>query len=268
MRGQPFPPQNEPITSDMKREARPGSERNSLSVLDSGAGGVRSLRPLSLVVLLLSALVAGFVLLDPLGVWLARSLHPAVVRFFEAFTGLGRASWLLWPSVIGAFYLAFLVRYGDWRDRLAARLAHLAAVCGYVFAAIASAGLVVNLLKAAIGRARPEHFDRLGPLAFQPFRFSSEFASFPSGHSATAFAIAASLGAVWPALRCPLLVIAFWIAFSRVATGAHYVTDTIAGALIGLAAAFLWRGWFAEREMIWRLMPDGSYRTRKFGRAP
>jgi len=62
-------------------------------------------------------------------------------------------------------------------------------------------------------------------------------ASFPSGHSASAFAFATAVGAEIPALGLPLRVLAAAVAYSRVHGGAHYPADTIAGSLIGGAAA-------------------------------
>jgi undecaprenyl-diphosphatase len=62
-------------------------------------------------------------------------------------------------------------------------------------------------------------------------------ASFPSGHSASAFAFATAVGSEIPALGLPLRVLAATVAYSRVHGGAHYPADTIAGSLIGGTAA-------------------------------
>jgi len=62
-------------------------------------------------------------------------------------------------------------------------------------------------------------------------------ASFPSGHSASAFAFATAVGSEIPALGLPLRALAAAVAYSRVHGGAHYPTDVIAGSLIGGASA-------------------------------
>jgi undecaprenyl-diphosphatase len=67
----------------------------------------------------------------------------------------------------------------------------------------------------------------------------SQEPSFPSDHSAFAFAIAAALLFGGASLDIPALLLAMLIAFSRVYTGEHYVSDVVAGALIGGAAAFV-----------------------------
>jgi undecaprenyl-diphosphatase len=57
--------------------------------------------------------------------------------------------------------------------------------------------------------------------------------SFPSGHTITAFAVATSLGAFYPAALAGLLFCAASVAASRILLGMHFLTDVIAGAIIG-----------------------------------
>ena len=61
--------------------------------------------------------------------------------------------------------------------------------------------------------------------------------SFPSGHSATAFAFATGVGHVSPAAAAPLSGLAALVAYSRVHTGVHYPADAVAGSLLGTALA-------------------------------
>jgi undecaprenyl-diphosphatase len=63
--------------------------------------------------------------------------------------------------------------------------------------------------------------------------------SFPSGHSASAFAFATGASAEALVLAPPLLTLAALVSYSRVHTGVHYPADVIAGALIGVGAAGL-----------------------------
>jgi membrane-associated phospholipid phosphatase len=60
--------------------------------------------------------------------------------------------------------------------------------------------------------------------------------SFPSGHSASAFAFATAISRDSPWLAVAIQFLAGSVAYSRVHTGVHYPGDTVAGALIGAAA--------------------------------
>ncbi len=61
--------------------------------------------------------------------------------------------------------------------------------------------------------------------------------SFPSGHSAAAFAFATGVGHVMPRAAIPLRVLAAVVAYSRVHTGVHYPGDVVVGSIIGTAVA-------------------------------
>ncbi len=65
--------------------------------------------------------------------------------------------------------------------------------------------------------------------------------SFPSGHTASAFAFATGAGAAIPALSAPLRTLATLVGYSRVHTGVHYPADVLVGAFIGVSAAELVR---------------------------
>jgi membrane-associated phospholipid phosphatase len=62
-----------------------------------------------------------------------------------------------------------------------------------------------------------------------------ESASFPSGHSTTAFAAAVAIAIARPALRVWALAVAAVVAVSRVYLGMHYLGDVLGGALLGSA---------------------------------
>lgn len=103
-------------------------------------------------------------------------------------------------------------------------------------AAIALTSAVVNLALKPLGnRRRPERDTHDVPVSRQVDMPSST--SWPSGHSASAFAFASGVGAAWPAVGIPVSVIASLVAYSRVHTGVHYPSDAIAGAVSGVALA-------------------------------
>jgi len=60
--------------------------------------------------------------------------------------------------------------------------------------------------------------------------------SFPSGHSAAAFAFATAISRDCPWLAIAIQFLAGSVAYSRVHTGVHYPSDAVVGALIGAGA--------------------------------
>ena len=103
-------------------------------------------------------------------------------------------------------------------------------------AAIAlSSGVVNAVLKPLGNRHRPDRDTHDVPVSRQVDMPSST--SWPSGHSASGFAFATGVGAAWPAMGIPLTVAAALVAYSRVHTGVHYPSDTIAGTVSGVALA-------------------------------
>ena len=65
--------------------------------------------------------------------------------------------------------------------------------------------------------------------------------SFPSGHAATSFASALSLGAVWPYRRPVFVLLASIVSFSRVYLGLHGPDEILAGGALGVILAELLR---------------------------
>lgn len=115
-------------------------------------------------------------------------------------------------------------------------------------AAIGSAGLAVLsgigvflLLKRVSHRRRP---CELEPHCWASILPPDQF-SFPSGHTITAFAIALTLGSFYPAFQVPLLVIAAGIAASRIILGMHFLSDVLAGSVIGVLLAYTFLYLFA-----------------------
>ncbi|HEX5910796.1 MAG TPA: phosphatase PAP2 family protein [Thermoleophilaceae bacterium] len=104
---------------------------------------------------------------------------------------------------------------------------------------LGSLGVTSTVVNAAVKplarRRRPDRLAGEVPVARHVAMPTSR--SFPSGHSAAAFAFATGVGHVSPGAAAPLRVLAATVAYSRVHTGVHYPGDVLAGALIGTAVA-------------------------------
>lgn len=118
--------------------------------------------------------------------------------------------------------------------------------------------VAVNLVKVLSGRPRPKFDDPalfLGPFGAYPVRtdsgegirhswevwgrISSDLWSMPSSHTAYACVMSVMLTAMYPKLRVVAVVLAAVVALCRVWFDAHYPTDVVVGAAIGVAAARL-----------------------------
>ena len=106
-----------------------------------------------------------------------------------------------------------------------------------VFCSLVASGVVVEILKFMIGRARPIFFDEFGIVGFFPGTFEWAFNSMPSGHTALSFAGLVMLGMLMPRFKVLTWGLAILIGLSRVAIGAHWPTDVILGAFVGMVAA-------------------------------
>jgi membrane-associated phospholipid phosphatase len=111
-----------------------------------------------------------------------------------------------------------------------------AAVFG--LASVTVTATIVNLaVKPLSGRRRPDRAAEAVPL--DRYVRMPVSTSFPSGHSAAAFAFATGVGHVMPTVAIPLRLLAALVAYSRVHTGVHYPGDVVAGSLMGVTFAQL-----------------------------
>ena len=116
------------------------------------------------------------------------------------------------------------------------------------------------MVKRLIGRARPMVGGSIDPFLYLPLSWKVQYASFPSGHAVDAFAAAAAIGALWPKARPWMWTYAVVIAVSRVVVTAHYPSDVIAGAIVGVAGVILVQAWFASRRLAFAPGDDGRIR--------
>jgi undecaprenyl-diphosphatase len=165
-----------------------------------------------------------------------------------------------WSPFLSAFSLAMNFLGGGWfavlvipiGGALAFVLLRRPWTAAYFLAAqIVSAG-IVQVLKRVFGRARPEDILIL-----------SDFGSYPSGHVAGAATLATILVVLFPRVAV-IIAGAAWVvamALSRTYLHAHWLSDTVGGALVGVGAALVTAAAFAvplTRERVGRRVDAGT----------
>ena len=184
-------------------------------------------------IVLLSALLFD----QPVGAGMKHTA-PAIRFFGNMLTGFGESGWIIIVSIflfIEGWAGSLLLKSARSR----CRAVMVSRIGGYFLVSIALSGLLANILKRIIGRARPLHFDDWGPFGFSPFSSHAAFQSFPSGHATTVGAFFAALIFLFPRCRVIFVVCAIWLAATRVMIGAHYPSDVIAGLALGAWFSFM-----------------------------
>jgi membrane-associated phospholipid phosphatase len=141
-------------------------------------------------------------------------------------------------------------RFGDWPEHFALGLAFLGVawwrgskkwtrIFLSMLIALALAGLAARAVKIATGRARPSVKTEEvwnGP------KLSSKYHAFPSGHVAASSAFFMVLFLANWRIGAACLSIPILIGFSRMYVAAHYLSDVICAAILGILCALLvWR---------------------------
>ncbi len=152
---------------------------------------------------------------------------------------------LPWLGLAGSALAAF-----DGSDPNRSRVGFAATEAG--FAAL----LVSSGLKYGIGRARPT--ENLGNHSFNSFTTDARYSAFPSRHTSVAWAVATPFALEYDA---PWLYGAAFITnLARVGSREHWVSDTVAGSLIGYGLGrIFWESSRSQNRAIPRVMvyPNG-----------
>ncbi len=106
-----------------------------------------------------------------------------------------------------------------------------------LFACLVAGSAFLHSLKFLIGRRRPRDDFEHGFYGMKPFAFDSAYDSFPSGHAMTIFCLAVILSTIIPVLMPLWLALAFALAATRALLVAHFLSDVLIGAAIGVGAS-------------------------------
>ncbi len=104
---------------------------------------------------------------------------------------------------------------------------------------------IKSLLKSAFGRTWPEtwlndnpSFIADGAYGFHPFQFDAAYQSFPSGHAAATFAVVSILWLSRPRWRWLYGLVGGAVCAALVGLNYHFVSDVLAGAMLGGITGF------------------------------
>lgn len=118
-----------------------------------------------------------------------------------------------------------------------------------IIAGAVLAGLLAEVLKLLIGRERPGPHE--GLYYFKPFLHAfadSRNLGMPSSHAAVAFGGGVALARLFPPAAWVLIGLAVGCAYSRVLSGAHFVSDVYVGAILGWLAGAWAAAWVKNRS--------------------
>ncbi len=157
--------------------------------------------------------------------------HDATLSpIFDALShGADSTYWLIPAALLWLFW-----KFYKKNEALARRAA-------FMFIAVVSTGLAVNVIKMFFGKARPILLKReelFGFFWFMP-PTAYDYHSFPSGHTTTAFTIATVLSLMAPRYWPYFYMYAIVMGLSRVLNWNHYVSDVLAGAMFGTVVTLL-----------------------------
>lgn len=217
----------------------------------------RSARHVLLLTAILGAAIAALMyVLDAREIALMPPRGTASLWPIRILTDFGKSAYVLW--VLAALLVAVAIMTPRLQGNSRSLLLGLGTRLQFVFFAVLVPVLAGEVIKWTVGRGRPFVGGEANVFNFSYFSGSEAYASFPSGHAVTCFALAFAVSALWPRARIVMIVYAILIALSRLVLLAHHPSDVVAGALIGVIGAMAVRYWFAARRLGFAIRRDGT----------
>ncbi|WP_223479278.1 phosphatase PAP2 family protein [Oricola indica] len=199
---------------------------------------------------------------DPYFVPFAGPPHNFVLAFLRGITDVAKSGVYIVSAVIVVAIIGML----NWRDiRHATRRSLMTAYgqAAFILVSVAGPGILVNVIKQFVGRARPRIADEVGVYALAPFEFDHVYQGFPSGHAATAGSLAMILMLWHPRARWPAFGLLFLLACARIPAGAHYPSDVIAGFSFAAILTLVLARWLARRRAVFQFGDDSLFPVLK-----
>jgi len=184
---------------------------------------------------------------------------------FRIMTSFGKSIYVLDALGFGTCLVFLSSAFAT--DTIRGRLIDLSGRLAFLFLAVLIPNAAGEVLKGVVGRGRPFVGGAADAFHYSHFAWTEAYASFPSGHAITAFALAFALASLAPKWRIAVWTYAVIIAITRLVLLAHHPSDVLAGALVGILGAMVVRYWFAVRHLIFMIASDGAIRIARGGSA-
>jgi membrane-associated phospholipid phosphatase len=157
----------------------------------------------------------------------------AAHKRLDSITHYAKAGHWLAAAILALIVAALLRHFDLKRDEAGLMITYSIAF----IASLIVGSAVLHVIKLVLGRRRPRDDMEMGLYGFVPFAFNTDYNSFPSGHALTICCVAVIFTCVWPMLWPLWFAIAALLAVTRALLTAHFLSDVLIGAGIGLIAA-------------------------------
>ena len=197
-------------------------------------------QPLGLIFLTVAvfSLFSGIVLEKNLVLLIKSYQSYLFIDFFRLITVVGDATWWLIIFVLGLSITILGLKF-DVTKTHTATLQRYKSIFRYLILSCLVSGVLHHILKILIGRFRPRYLFSQDLYGFSPLNFDIAMNSFPSGHSQTIFSICMCLSIIYPRYLTFFLLLAVMVGISRIVLLAHFPSDVIFGAYLGIVTAIL-----------------------------
>lgn len=167
------------------------------------------------------------------------------MQVLKLFTALGKWIAYVLLFLVAALYFRYLRVNAIYEAR-----------SWFLLSCVFFANLCCFVLKIILSRARPELLFLNNEFGFYWFQLSSNYWSFPSGHTITVVSLACGLGVLFPRYFYSVLLVALLVALTRIMLYYHYLSDVLSGFYISvLIVGFLTQllkknNWFKKMIII------------------
>ncbi|MDD3289013.1 MAG: phosphatase PAP2 family protein, partial [Alphaproteobacteria bacterium] len=176
--------------------------------------------------------------------------NQTMMDFYRAYSDIGLGVWYQLPSGICMITCILLCRRPGLSPKHKEKAEIWKSMSIFFFTSVTAAGIACTIIKKLIGRSRPKLLDQQGIFDFNIMSFGHDWNSFPSGHTTNIFAAAMAIGILFPRTRPWLFPFAATVGLSRVIINAHYLSDVVAGAFLGVLMVIAAHKWLMKHKWI------------------